>query len=141
MKIRRIELKDIEQSYELLNELYENEIIYDVFVDKYNNNLQDENFYGILAEENGIVVGILISRIVNRLVKTNNILFVDDLIVNKDYRSKGIGNLLLQNAINYAKEKKCETIELKSYISNEKSHKFYEKIGLKKQHYSFKKIL
>lgn len=139
MKIRRLELNDIEQSYKLLNELYHNDIIYDIFVDKYNNSLKDNNFYGIAAEENGIILGILISRIINRLVKSNDILHIDDLIVSKDYRSNGIGNLLLQNAINYAKERNCKTIELKSYINNEKAHNLYERIGFKKQHYGFKK--
>lgn len=69
------------------------------------------------------------------------LLFIDDLIVNKNYRNKGIGNLLLQNVINYAKEQNCETVELKSNINNEKSHKLYEKLGFKKQHYAFKKVL
>ncbi len=141
MKIRKLESNDIEQSYKLLNELYHNEIEYDIFVFKYNNSLKDNNFYGIVAEENGIILGVLISRVINRLVKSKNILFVDDLIVSKDRRSKGIGNLLLQNAISFAKEQNCGTIELKSYINNEKSHKLYEKIGFKKLHYAFKKNL
>lgn len=141
MKIRKLELNDIEQSYKLLNELYDNEIVYDIFANKYNNSLNDDNFYGIVAEENGIILGVLISRIVNRLVKSKMLLFIDDLIVNKNYRNNGIGNLLLQNAINYAKEQNCETVELKSYINNEKSHKLYEKFGFKKQHYAFKKVL
>lgn len=141
MKIRNLESNDMDQSYKLLNELYDNQIEYDIFENKYNNSLSDNNFYGIVAEENGIILGVLISRVVNRLVKSKDILFIDDIIVNKDCRSKGIGSLLLRNAINFAKEQNCETIELKSYISNEKSHKLYEKIGFKKLHYAFKKII
>lgn len=141
MKIRNLESNDMDQSYKLLNELYDNQIEYDIFENKYNNSLSDNNFYGIVAEENGIILGVLISRVVNRLVKSKDILFIDDIIVNKDCRSNGIGSLLLRNAINFAKEQNCETIELKSYISNEKSHKLYEKIGFKKLHYAFKKII
>lgn len=141
MKIRKLELNDIEQVYKLLNELYDNKIVYEIFVNKYKNSLNDNNFYGIVAEKDGIILGVLISRIFNRLVKSKNILFVDDLIVNKDYRSMGIGNNLLQNAISYGKEQNCEVIELKCYITNESAHKFYEKIGFKRQHYGFKKSL
>lgn len=141
MKIRNLESNDMDQAYKLLNELYDNQIEYDIFENKYNNSLSDNNFYGIVAEENGIILGVLISRVVNRLVKSKDILFIDDIIVNKDCRSNGIGSLLLRNAINFAKEQNCETIELKSYISNEKSHKLYEKIGFKKLHYAFKKII
>lgn len=141
MKIRKLESNDIEQSYKLLNELYDNEIEYDIFENKYNDSLKDNNFYGIVAEENGIILGVLVSRVVNRLVKSKDILFIDDLIVDKGCRSKGIGNLLLQSAIIFAKKQNCGTIELKSYINNEKSHKLYEKMGFKKLHYAFKKNL
>lgn len=34
MKIRKLELNDIEKSYKLLNELYYNEIEYDIFEDR-----------------------------------------------------------------------------------------------------------
>ena len=141
MTIRNLELKDLEQVFNLLNELYEGKIQYDVFNKKYRNNLQDNNFYGILAEENDKITGVLISRLINRLAKSKDILFVDDLIVNKDYRRNGIGKLLLQNATNYAIDKNCETIELVSYITNENSHRFYESNGFKKQYYKFKKSI
>lgn len=141
MKIRKLEQKDIDQAYKLLNELYENGIVYEIFISKYNKSLADNNFYGIVAEENGIILGILISRLVDRLVKPKDILFIDDLIIDKEYRGKGIGKLLLQNAINYGKELDCQTIELKAYICNETAHKLYEKMGFEKQHFAFKKKL
>lgn len=141
MNIRKITLNDIGAVFELLNELYENRIQYSVFASKYKYCLSDNDFYGIVAEENNRIVGVLISRLINRLVKEKNILFIDDFIVDKNYRNGGIGKLLLQDAINYAIKKDCETVELTSYISNENSHRFYENNGFKKQHYKFKKYL
>ena len=141
MIIRKFEAKDIDQAYNLLNELYENEIQYPIFTRKYEECLNDNNFYGIIAEEDGKVVGVLVSRLINRLVKTKSILFIDDLIVDKNYRSNGIGRLLLQDAIDYAIKNDCETVELTSYITNENSHRFYQNNGFKKQHYKFKKHL
>ena len=141
MVIRQLENKDLEQSFTLLNELYEGKIQHDIFTRKYQDNLNDNNFYGIVAEKDNIITGVLISRLISRLVKSKDILFVDDLIVNKDYRSNGIGKLLLQSAIDYAVEKNCEVIELTSYITNKNSHRFYGNNGFKKQHYKFKKSL
>lgn len=141
MIIRKLELKDLEQTYSLLNELYKNKIQYDIYVKKYQESLQDNNFYGIVAEENGKIMGVLISRLINRLVKTKNILFIDDLIVNEDCRNCGIGKLLIQNAINYAIAKDCETVELTSYITNDNAHRFYENNGFAKQAYKLKKVL
>ncbi len=139
--IKKLELKDIEEVFELLNELYKNKIEHSIFIEKYKESLKDDKFYGIVAIEDNKVVGVLISQIINRLVKKRNILFIDDLIVNEKYRNKGIGKLLIQVAINYATSKDCETVELTSYILNVNAHRFYENNGFEKNHYKFKKYL
>lgn len=141
MSIRKLEKGDIEQVYKLLNELYDSKIEYDIFVKKYNEALKDKSFYGIVMEENSIIVGVLISRIINRLVKSKDILFVDDFIVHKNYRNNGIGKMLLQNAIDYAKVRNCQTVELTSYIYNENAHRFYEKMGFEKRYFGFRKVI
>jgi Acetyltransferases len=141
MLIRKIEMRDLDEVYKLLNELYENKIQYSIFVKKYKKSLNEDGFYGIVAEEDTKVVGVLIARIIDRLVKSKYTLFADDLIVDKKYRQRGIGKLLLENATVHAKKINCETFELTSYITNENSHKLYESNGFKKQHYKFKKNL
>lgn len=141
MVVRKFELKDLKQCFELLNQLYKNKIEYVIFSEKYKENLENNLFYGIVAEENEKIIGVLTARVINRLVKARNILFVDDLIIDQNYRTHGIGKRLLQNAIDYATQKDCETIELKCYITNKNAHKFYENNGLEKSHYTFKKYL
>ena len=137
--IRKVELKDLEEVFSLLNELYENKIEKDIFVEKYQRCLEDETFYGIVAVEESKVVGVLISRKINRLVKRKNTLFIDDLIVNEKYRNQKIGKMLIQNATNYAIQHDCEVVELTTYIPNEKACRFYERNGFEKRHYIFKK--
>ncbi len=139
--IRKIELKDLEAVFELLDELYENKIEYSIFVEKYKSSLKDDNFYGIVATEDSKVVGVLIARAINRLAKRKNILFIDDLIVNEKYRNTGIGKLLIQNAVDYAVSIDCESLELTSLISNTNAHRFYENNGFEKRQYKFKKHL
>ncbi len=141
MIIRKPELKDLEEVFELLDELYENKIDYSIFNQKYKAILKDNNFYGIVAIEDNKVVGVLISRVINRLAKKKNILFIDDLIVNGKYRNKGIGKLLIQDATTYAKIKDCGALELTSMIENVNAHKFYENNGFEKRQYKFKKHL
>lgn len=137
--IRKIEINDLEEVFELLDELYENKIEYSIFTEKYKASLKDNNFYGIVAVEDNKVVGVLIARIINRLAKKKNILFIDDLIVNKKYRNTGIGKLLIQNAMDYAVSIDCESLELTSLISNTNAHRFYENNGFEKRQYKFKK--
>lgn len=98
--IRKLELKDLDEVFELLDELYENKIDHSIFTQRYKAILKDNNSYGIVAIEDNKVVDVLISRVINRLAKKKNILFIDDLIVNKKYRNTGIGKLLIQDTTN-----------------------------------------
>lgn len=141
MEIRKTKLEDLDSVFELLDELYENKIEYSKFTQKYKDSLEDSSFYGIVAIENNKVVGVLISRIINRLAKKKNILFIDDLIVNEKCRNIGIGKLLIQTATAYAISKDCGALELTSMIQNINAHRFYENNGFEKRQYKFKKSL
>ena len=141
MEVRKTKLEDLDSVFELLNELYENKIEYSKFTQKYKESLEDNSFYGIVAIENNKVVGVLISRIINRLAKKKNILFIDDLIVNEKCRNIGIGKLLIQTATAYAISKDCGALELTSMIQNINAHRFYENNGFEKRQYKFKKSL
>lgn len=141
MEIRKTKLEDLDSVFELLNELYENKIEYSKFTQKYKESLEDNSFYGIVAIENNKVVGVLISRVINRLAKKKNILFIDDLIVNEKCRNIGIGKLLIQTATAYAISKDCGALELTSMIQNINAHRFYENNGFEKRQYKFKKSL
>ena len=141
MEIRKTKLEDLDSVFELLDELYENKIEYSKFTQKYKDSLEDSSFYGIVAIENNKVVGVLISRVINRLAKKKNILFIDDLIVNEKCRNIGIGKLLIQTATAYAISKDCGALELTSMIQNINAHRFYENNGFEKRQYKFKKSL
>ncbi|SDX92454.1 hypothetical protein SAMN05444411_1125 [Lutibacter oricola] len=56
----------------------------------------------------------------------------DHVIISKPYRSKGIGKILFEWIYNYAQSIGYESIELNTYISNLKSHAFYENEGFEK---------
>lgn len=139
MEIRKTKLEDLDSVFELLNELYENKIEYSKFTQKYKESLEDSSFYGIVAIEDNKVVGVLISRVINRLAKKKNILFIDDLIVNEKCRNIGIGKLLIQTATAYAISKDCGALELTSMIQNINAHRFYENNGFEKRQYKFKR--
>ena len=141
MEIRKTKLEDLDSVFELLDELYENKIEYSKFTQKYKESLEDSSFYGIVAIENNKVVGVLISRVINRLAKKKNILFIDDLIVNEKCRNIGIGKLLIQTATAYAISKDCGALELTSMIQNINAHRFYENNGFEKRQYKSKKTL
>lgn len=141
MEIRKIVLEDLTRVFDLLNELYQNKLKYDKFKEIYKLKLNDVNSYYIVAVIDNKIVGVLTSEINIQLHRERKQCFIEDLIVDKEYRNKGIGKALLQNVVEYAKENDCEVIELTSYIKNENAHRFYENNKFIKHSYKFKQYL
>ena len=54
---------------------------------------------------------------------------LNKLFVAEDYRRRGYGRLLLERALEDAKENRCLTMSLEVRVSNEKAIALYEKLG------------
>ncbi len=67
---------------------------------------------------------------------------LDHVIIDENYRNKGLGKEFMIWIENYVKEKGYEAIELNTYVQNYPSHKFYYNLGFEILGYHFlKKIL
>ncbi len=62
---------------------------------------------------------------------------VEDVVVEKSMRSKGIGRKMMEYALEICRKNNCYKMNLSSNLKREKAHKFYEKLGFKKHGYSF----
>lgn len=65
----------------------------------------------------------------------------DHVIIDDTERSKGLGKTFFKWIDNYVKSKGCEAIELNTYVTNQKSHKFYMNDGYNIYAYHFVKVL
>ena len=54
---------------------------------------------------------------------------VDHVIISDDYRNQGIGKKMMAYIYDYAKKKKCNWVELNTFVHNFPSHKFYYNEG------------
>lgn len=63
--------------------------------------------------------------------------FVENLVVNRAWRRKGVGRQLMQFAIEICRSKNCFELALFSRLGNEDAHRFYESLGLRKKGYTF----
>jgi GNAT superfamily N-acetyltransferase len=54
---------------------------------------------------------------------------IENVITHSGYRKQGIGTLLLNHLINFAKEKNCYKVMLQSGTARKDAHRFYEKAG------------
>lgn len=66
---------------------------------------------------------------------------VDHVIVDDEYRGKGIGKMLMEYVYEYARSKSCNWVELNTYVHNFPSHKFYYNQGFVAKGYHFIKEL
>ncbi|WP_048203426.1 KEOPS complex subunit Pcc1 [Methanocaldococcus infernus] len=57
---------------------------------------------------------------------------IHEIFVDPDYRGRGFGKLLINKAIEYAKKRGRDFIELWVGVENKEGQKFYERLGFKK---------
>lgn len=141
MEIRRFEIKDLDEIFELLNQLYTDKLQYERFKEIYKLKLNDPYSYYIVAVENDKIVGVLLAELQVKLHREKKQCFIEDLVVDKEHRNRGIGKSLLQKAIDYARDNECDVVELTTYLDNVKAIRFYESNNFIKNSYKFKKYL
>lgn len=75
----------------------------------------------------GVAGWIGISRA--RTLTSTNRADVEGLVVEDEYRSNGIGQLLLQAAETWARQRGCTHLRVLSNVNRERAHAFYERLG------------
>jgi len=116
---------------QLLNPKTENEVIVQRLSEIKNTNYQCVGVY-----DNSNLIAISGIWILNKIYAGKHI-EPDNVVVHPDYRSKGIGEQLLNWIHEYGKNIGCLTSELNSRITNESGNKFWERQGYKKVGYHF----
>lgn len=86
--------------------------------------LENSTSHYIVAKRNDEILGFA------GIIDTYDQMEITNIVVRKDYRSQGIGNLLLKELINLSKDKNVIYLEVNS--KNINAIKLYEKNGFKK---------
>ncbi len=92
--------------------------------------LKGDSWYA--AEADGVVAGIL--ELTGRHVEnpshvTKNILYIDTMAVDENYRGKGIGHKFFEMINQLKKEKGFDSIELQVNAKNVRAYEMYKKCG------------
>jgi len=88
------------------------------------NFINDQSNFGFVAVNNESIIGFASIHIIEKLNRRSCL--IEDVVVDKSERGKGIGKLLIEHLINFSKSKSCEKIILNSKESN---IPFYNKLG------------
>ena len=66
---------------------------------------------------------------------------IDNLVIDPEYRSSGIGTILMNALEERGKELGCNILVLDSYVSNSPSHRLYHRLGYEIRGFHFVKEL
>jgi GNAT superfamily N-acetyltransferase len=96
----------------------------------------------LVAEEDNVVVGTLVLLIVPNF--SHGALpwaIVENLVVDAGYRRRGIGQLLVDYALDRARKEGCYKVQLLSNVKRREAHWFYKALGFKTSAYGFRMYL
>lgn len=91
-----------------------------------------------VAEENNEIIGTL--SLVLYKIPTGEKVWIEDVVVDKSFRGRGIGKDLILFAIKYAKEKNIKSINLTSRPEREIANNLYQNLGFIKRKTNVYKI-
>lgn len=91
--------------------------------------LEREDVKIFVAEDNGHLVGVCDLFILPIMRRGNYHGHIEDLVISKNVRGKGIGSMLLNAVKDYCKQQNINVIKLTSGLELVSAHKFYEKNG------------
>ncbi|NMB56540.1 GNAT family N-acetyltransferase [Candidatus Beckwithbacteria bacterium] len=142
ISIRKADLSDWEMIQELNNEVFIADAEYDPYLDLdwpfpesgisyYKDKIKDPKTCCLIAEDkaNNQPIGYLFASEVSYPYRKLKIIELENMGVTSNYRSKGIGTLLLNYFREWSKKREFDTIYVNVYFVNKKVSKFYSKNG------------
>ena len=131
IQIRKLEINDYYKKYfDLLSELTISENVkFEIWKKQFleiSNNPYHNIF--VIEDENKIIGSITLLIELKMIRGTHKVSHIEDVVVNKDYRGKGLAKKLINYCINFSKINNCYKIILNC---DEKLISFYSKIGFK----------
>ena len=136
MIIREGSHQDIASMYDLLHQVWTIEAMpYDIKLHHFNRCLSNNSTFYI-AEENNKTIGMLMLHIQYKLIKNGgSAAFIEEVVVDKNNRGKGVGKKLVEYACNIAKSLDCYKVSL-SCFKNRVA--FYERCGFDNESHSMR---
>ncbi|MGW1883503.1 N-acetyltransferase family protein [Streptomyces sp. NPDC001970] len=102
----------------------------------------DPNQHLVVAERAGRVIGTLQLPVIPGLSRrgaTRSI--IEAVRIHSDERGTGLGNRLIEWAVDESRRQNCQVVQLTSDVSRTDAHRFYERLGFEASHVGFKRTI
>lgn len=130
--------EDFDEVMKLLEQLWpgkplNREGIGQVYLEALDSTLQEY----LVARAGERTVGFVSLRIMRNLWAQGSLLYIEELVIDEQYRNQKIGSRLLDEAARFAEASHCNSIEVPSAFHRQDAHRFYERWGFAKKAYHF----
>ena len=88
----------------------------------------------LLALDGDVLVGLASVYADIQSIRYGKRCWLQDLVVSKDTRSRGIGKLLLDAATEWARKRDCTHLQLSSGMGRVDAHRFYRREGMTEEY-------
>ena len=130
LKIRQAKPADFPEVFKLLEQLWDyKELDRRLLAAAYKRSLKEKNYRAFLAVKDGKIAGFAGTIILNHMWQAGTICHLNELIVDRNIRAKGIGSAMMDHIETYAGKKGCRGVELESAKRRRRTHKFYKARG------------
>ena len=144
--IRRVIKSDIatvsKLAIELIDSVKNGEgIARDVLSENSRNALTNPNSYILVAETEGKVIGFISFMTRKTIIHSGLCGLIDELVVFKRYRRKGVGKELINAAVEECRKLRCCEVEVSTEFTNVNAREFYKHCGFEETGVIFEKHL
>ena len=135
--IRKAETKDAKKIFDFLCMLENVAFDFNLFNLIYCRNIENENNYYFVAQEQQELIGYLSCHTQWLLHHCSMVGEIQELFVEEAFRKNKIGSLLLDALIKILKENGCNLLEVTANNHRIHSHQFYLQMGFSQTHQKF----
>lgn len=143
MIIKPAQAEDFSQAFEYIQKIW----TYNVYEEAPTHSVYEEvlsdpdSFAFFLMDENGGYHGFCHGVYFNTFWMTGLTCYVSSIYTNEEDRGKGYGRMLMDQAVELAKNRGCKAMILDSGLPRKGAHEFYKRYGFEMGCYGFELIL
>lgn len=139
IKIRRTEIQDLESVYGFLCELENERFNFNAFSQIFHKNIHNSEYAYFTASDGNKAIGYISFHIQALLHHCGMVGEIQELFIDKNYRNRGIGKLLISEIEKISEINDLKSIEVTSNISRIENVEIYKKLGFRLTHNKFTK--
>ena len=140
MQIRKANNEDVHDIHRFVCELEDEQFNFELFQQLFLQNIITPNYHYLIAIDGDKAVGYISCHGQMLLHHLGLVYEIQEIFVDKEYRSKGVGKELLNALEETISEENYELLEVASNMRRKDAHRFYLANGFECTSYKFKKM-